>query len=131
MARSRSQHTPPSWTQEAFARLAQLEGRLEFVPPDSRSRIAESLGNARKTLDDPVPRTRRQRISNWWNGDRIEAVWTWLEEAEIEIVQHSNERGLQIALVIALQRAENAFDEKNRHRVALEQLAATWPRSRG
>lgn len=123
----RRAHTPPSWTQEALARLAQLEGRLELVDDDHAvENIRSTLRQARRILHDPVPLTTRQRMSNWWNGDRIEAVWTWLEEAEIEIVQHSNTRGLQIALAIARQRAETAFGEKNRHRVALEQLATTW-----
>jgi hypothetical protein len=115
--------TAPAWTQEALARYAQLEGRLEFVPEKSAEPIRAKLALARELLEDPTPRSLSMRLPNWWNGDRIERTWTWLEEAEIEIVQHSNDVGLRIAMNIARQRAEGALGEKDPRRVALEELA--------
>jgi hypothetical protein len=115
--------TAPGWTQEAMARWAQLDGRLAHVDPEHYDTVKAKLDAARALLDDPVPHGLWARLSNWWNGDHIEGTWTWLEQAEVDLVEYADERGLEIALAIALKRV-NALDETDRRRVALEALAA-------
>jgi hypothetical protein len=116
--------TSPAWTQEAWARFAQLEGRLEYVvDKEDRRRVMEKLSRARQILENPVPPWGLTRLANWWNGDRIERTWVWLEETEIEIVASSNDEGLRAALNIALQRAEGALSPEDRRRIALGELA--------
>ena len=112
----------PSWTQEAWARWAQLDGRLAHVDLGHLDQLNKKLTCARTFLDDPVPRGLGRRISNWWTGGRIERTWVWLEQAEIDIVDYSDARGTRMALEIALQRAAQELSPKDPIRLRLEAL---------
>jgi hypothetical protein len=116
--------TPPSWTQDARDRYAQLEGRLLHVTSSgARDVIAAKLARAHGLIKDPIPKGWHRRLANWWSGDRIERAWVWLEEAEIEIVQHSDDAGLRVALSVAMLRAEHGLAADNTHRQVLTKFA--------
>lgn len=130
--RRKRRRTSPLWTQEAWTRVAALEGRLEHVENEIKcAAIQTKICLARAILDDPVPRGWGSRFLNWWNGALIELTWTWLEQAEIDIVQHSNSNGLEISLIIARQRAERSLGRNDAHRQALTKLATVDEPAKG
>lgn len=120
---TRTDRPKPGWTQEALSRWAQLKGRVAHLDPVHQQVVEENLTRARTLLETPMPSKLRWRLANWWNGDYIEQTWAWLEQAEIDLVEYSDQEGTDIALVIALLRADKALSTTDPRRVALETLA--------
>lgn len=121
--------TQPGWTQEVSARVVVLVDRLEHVESEHRNQVEGLIEAAAKFILDSRPKGRwRRRVSDWWNGTPVEEAWAYLHEAELQIVEFSDERGLALALEDALTRAE-LLDATDPVRIRFEEYVkhrATW-----
>ncbi len=124
------------WTLEASKRLIELRGRELFIDSmplgkfdrdgrefqRQRVQISGLLEHAEFLIRERIPRTYlRRRLSNWWNGTDVETSWALLHQAELLIIEHSDERGLRVALESAIRHAEQ-LPERDPARVRLEQF---------
>lgn len=110
-------------------RFLALSGRVQYIEdPERAEAVRTLLESARDCLDRPVPQGLANRIKNWWSGDRVEQAWAYLEEAEVQIVEGSNELGQRLAFSIAGERADAALGLDDYRRVkAIGRLRAGSP----
>jgi len=114
-----------AWTQGPFDWVFGLSSRLEHVADDvRREQIRTSLDDA----TDMVVQRRswwawRQRFLDWWNGTRIEAASTLLQDAAIRLVEHTDHVGLRMAVDDAVGFAET-LPADDPMRVRFEQMLA-------
>jgi hypothetical protein len=97
-----------AWTQGPLDWIVTLTGRLGHLPDLDRRQEIETMLDA--ATDMVVLRRSswawRQRFSDWWNGTRIEAASTLLDEAAIRFVEHADAEGLRLAVDDAVGYAE-------------------------
>lgn len=115
----------PLWTQEARARLELLDDLLAYVPAVEQPLVERHLIAARRLVDDPVPSRLRARLTNWWNGDRVERTWMHLHQAEQQFIQRSDAAGFALALQATLEYS-SVLDDKDPIRIRLVEVAQRW-----
>lgn len=74
----------PIWNSEITARL--LEAREHPAKMPSSPHIEAMLEHVEVCMSSRPPLGSWQRLTEWWSGDRIEEVWSHLNQADIEMV---------------------------------------------
>ncbi|MCU1452842.1 MAG: hypothetical protein JWN46_988 [Acidimicrobiales bacterium] len=121
LAKARSGRLP-GWTLEVVDRILAIDERLDHVEPRGRANVLALLEATADLVIEPIPwHVIRARLSDWWNGTRVERAWIYLHQAELQVVEHATSRGLVLARDEAAMRAAE-LDPDNPARVRLEHM---------
>jgi len=98
-AKTKRRTTLAPWAQEITERSQELGDVLEHVDTQHRDHVRDLITSAEGLAYERLPTWRwTARLTDWWYGSRVERAWSLLHEAELLLVEYSDERGLEIAL---------------------------------